>query len=167
MLSQKRKLRLVCTNESLDSGMFRTSLKIVSALLPLHKDKAGLCRLLEQDPVYQRMDEETARTVSVLMGVKLFMAQKENYKEGDGYNMCLAIREMMEDSRIVGEKAGWEKSEKTRIAQKAEGIRIFIQSHRDEGISDNSIAGRLQKYYDMTEDNAWAALKDGILYPQQ
>jgi hypothetical protein len=36
-----------------------------------------------------------------------------------------------------------------------------------EGISDNSIAGKLQKYYDMTEDNAWAALKDGILYPQQ
>ena len=75
-------------------------------MLPFRKDKAGLRRLLEKEPAYKKMDEETAKTVSVLMGVKAFMENRERYKEGAGYNMCQAIREMMEDSRLEGEKAG-------------------------------------------------------------
>lgn len=157
-------MRLVCTNEPVDGSAFRTALGTVFALLPLRKDKAGLRRLLEQEPAYRKMDEETARTVSLLMGVKVFMEKKEKYKEGEGYNMCLAIREMMEDSRMEGweegEKAGWEKGEKARMAQKAEGIRILIRSSRDDGIKENMIAEKLQAYYAMTENDAWAALRD-------
>ena len=161
-------MRLICANEPVDGSGFRTALGIVFALLPLRKDKAGLRRLLEQDPAYQRMDEETATTVSLLMGVEVFVKQKEKYREGDGYNMCQAIREMMEDSRMEGEKAGWEKgekagwekSEKTRREQMAEGIRIFIRSHRDEGATEETIADKLQTYYAMSEDCAQAALKD-------
>ena len=86
--------------------------------------------------------------------------------------MCLASREMMEDSRMEGweegekagwekgEKAGWEKGEKARMAQKAEGIRILIRSSRDDGIKENMIAEKLQAYYAMTENDAWAALRD-------
>ena len=173
-------MRLVCTNEPVDGSSFRTALGTVFALLPLRKDKAGLRRLLEQEPAYRKMDEETARTVSLLMGVKVFMEKKEKYKEGEGYNMCLAIREMMEDSRMEGweegekagwekgekagwekgEKVGWEKGEKARMAQKAEGIRILIRSSRDDGIKENMIAEKLQAYYAMTETDAWAALRD-------
>lgn len=165
-------MRLVCTNEPVDGSAFRTALGTVFALLPLRKDKAGLRRLLEKEPAYRKMDEETARTVSLLMGVKVFMEKKEKYKEGEGYNMCLAIREMMEDSRMEGweegekagwekgEKAGWEKGEKARMAQKAEGIRILIRSSRDDGIKENMIAEKLQAYYAMTENDAWAALRD-------
>ena len=36
------------------------------------------------------------------MGVKRFMEHQEKYKEGEGYNMCQAIKEMMEDSRSEG-----------------------------------------------------------------
>ena len=159
-------MRLICANEPTEKGVFRTSLGILFALLPYRKDKSGLRRLLERETAYRNMDEETARTVSVLMGIKSFMKKTENYREGDGYNMCKAIQDMMEDSRMegweAGEKAGWEKGEKARedarIKEEAKGIRIFIQSNRDDGAADEIIADKLQKYYAMSPQNAWAAL---------
>ncbi len=80
--------------------------------------------------------------------------------------MCKAIQDMMEDSRMegweAGEKAGWKKGEKARedarIKEEAKGIRIFIQSNRDDGAADEIIADKLQKYYAMSAQNAWAAL---------
>ncbi len=159
-------MRLICANEPTEKGIFRTSLGILFALLPYRKDKSGLRRLLERETAYRNMDEETARTVSVLMGIKSFMKKTENYREGDGYNMCKAIQDMMEDSRMegweAGEKAGWKKGEKARedarIKEEAKGIRIFIQSNRDDGAADEIIADKLQKYYAMSAQNAWAAL---------
>ena len=49
------------------------------------------------------MDEETAQTLGVLRGIKRFAKNKKKYKTEKGeYNMCQAIREMMEDSRMEG-----------------------------------------------------------------
>ena len=48
------------------------------------------------------MDEETARTIGVLMGIKNFGENEERFKTEEGYDMCQAIREMMEDSRQEG-----------------------------------------------------------------
>lgn len=130
-------------------------------MLPLRKDKAALRSLLEKDPVYRQMDEETAGTVGILMGVKGFMENWKKYKEGEGYNMCQAIREMMEDSRVEGEKTGWKEGEKAgREEEQKEGIRIFIQSHRDDGTDEKAIADKLQKYYAKTAEDAWSLLNN-------
>ena len=170
-------MRLVCANEPGDGAGFQTSLGILFALLPLRKNKAALRSLLEKDPVYRQMDEETADTVGILMGVKGFMENRKKYKEGEGYNMCQAIREMMEDSRvegekigrmegekigrIEGEKAGWKEGEKAgREEEQKEGIRIFIQSHRDDGTEEEAIADKLQKYYAKTAEDAWSLLNN-------
>lgn len=49
------------------------------------------------------MDEETAQTLGVLMGIKRFGENKKRYETKKGeYNVCQAIREMMEDSRSEG-----------------------------------------------------------------
>ncbi|MCI9575060.1 hypothetical protein [uncultured Acetatifactor sp.] len=40
------------------------------ALLPLRGNKAGLERILDENPAYEKLDEETAETISALMGVK-------------------------------------------------------------------------------------------------
>ncbi|HBA47271.1 MAG TPA: hypothetical protein DCZ91_05635 [Lachnospiraceae bacterium] len=146
-------MRLVCANEPTDGAGFQTSLGILFALLPLRKNKAALRSLLEKNPVYRQMDEETAGTVGILMGVKGFMENRKKYKEGEGYNMCQAIREMMEDSRVEGEKTGREEEQK-------EGIRIFIQSHRDDGTDEKAIADKLQKYYAKTAEDAWSLLNN-------
>ena len=73
-------MRLVCANEPVDGAGFQTSLGILFALLPLRKNKAALRSLLEKNPVYRQMDEETANTVGILMGVKGFMENRKKYK---------------------------------------------------------------------------------------
>lgn len=76
-------------------------------------------------------------------------------------DICLAIREMMEDSRVEGEKAGWKEGEKAgREEEQKEGIRIFIQSHRDDGTDEKAIADKLQKYYAKTAEDAWSLLNN-------
>lgn len=97
---------LVCINEWKDCSLFRTPLSELFRMLPYRNDKAGLSRLLDQHPEYRRLDEETAGTLGQLMGVENFMKNQEQYKEEDKYNMCQALRELMEDSRNEGRTEG-------------------------------------------------------------
>ena len=100
-------LHLVCVNESLDCSGFRTSLRDLFTILPCRRDKKRLMELLASDPAYQSMDKETAQTLGVLMGINKFKENEETYKTEEGnYDMCQAIRELMEDSRLEGEKEG-------------------------------------------------------------
>lgn len=52
----------------------------LSALLPYRKDKGRLRELMEENPVYRSMDKETARTVSVLMGIKKHGEREGRYR---------------------------------------------------------------------------------------
>lgn len=144
-------MRLICANEPMDCSGFRTSLGAVFALLPFRSDRAGLKQMLDKNPSYGRLDEETAETIGILMGVEGFMEHKEEYKKGETYNLCQAIREMIEDGRMEGLKEGM-KEEKTN------GLRIFIRSNRDDGVADETIAEKLQKYYSLNKEEAWEAL---------
>ncbi len=99
-------MRLVCVNEPMDCSGMRTSLRELFCLLPYRKDKKMLDKLLRENPIYRHMDVETARTASILMGVEKFMEQEEKYKKGEEYDMCQALREMMEDSREEGIEKG-------------------------------------------------------------
>lgn len=94
-------MRLVCASDFENCPGFKTSLRDLFALLPFRKDRMGLKKLLAENPEYREMDEETAQTISVLMGID-FMGKKEKYREEGGYNMCQAIQEMMEESRMEG-----------------------------------------------------------------
>ena len=120
----------------MDYTAFRTPLGALFELLPLRRDKTRLKKLMDENPIYQKLDGDTAETASILMGVNLFIKQRKKYKNGDGYNMCQAIKEMMEDSRTEG----WEA-----------GIRIFIQANRDDGLEDDAIADKLRKYYGLAK----------------
>ena len=64
-------LRLICVNELTDCSGLRTSLRYLFALLPYRKDKEKLRKLLE-NPAYGKMDEDTAWTISVLLGIRKF-----------------------------------------------------------------------------------------------
>ncbi len=100
-------MKLICLNEMDDFSQFHSSLKQLFQLLAFRRDKKKLKQLLEEDASYQDMDEETADVVSTLMGVEKEMAKKDNGEEG--YNMCTAIKEMLEDSRLEGRQEGrWE-----------------------------------------------------------
>jgi len=142
-------MRLVCANEPMDCSGMRTALKEVFNLLPYRKDRKRLRALLQENPAYKRLDEETAQTISVLMGVKMFMEKKEKYRMGKEYDMCQALQEMMEESREEGEKKGEKK-----------GISVLIQDNRDEGVDEERIAQKLQKYFGLSKEQAWERLKE-------
>ena len=94
-------MRLVCASDFANCPGFKTSLGDLFALLPFRKNRMGLKKLLAENPEYREMDEETAQTISVLMGID-FMGKKEKYREEGGYNMCQAIQEMVEEGRMEG-----------------------------------------------------------------
>lgn len=96
-------MSLVCVNELPDCSGFQTSLRELFTILPYRGDKRRLKELLDRNSVYQKMDGETAQTIGVLMGIKKLMENREKYKTEEGeYNVCHAINEMMEDSRLEG-----------------------------------------------------------------
>ncbi len=90
-------MRLICVIELKDVSKFTTELKELFALMAYRKDKQGMNRFLEEHEEYQHIDEETARGIGTVMGVNAFMENDERFKEGKGYNMCQAIREMWMD----------------------------------------------------------------------
>ena len=99
-------MNLLCVNEQDDFTCFHTPLKGLFSLLRYRQDKRGLKKLFKEDMEYQEMDEETAQVVSSLMGVDKFMNESAKYRKGDRYNMCEALQEMMEDSRLEGKAEG-------------------------------------------------------------
>ena len=89
-------MRLLCVNEPMDCSGFRTSLKELFSLLPYRSDMEKMRQQIWENPAYRSMDEETAQMISIMIGAEIFMENKNNYKEGDGYNMCKALKDMVE-----------------------------------------------------------------------
>lgn len=66
--------------------------------------------------------------------------------------MCQAIQEMIEEGRIEGRMEGQSKEQEN-------GILILMQLlSKDYGIKEKEIADKLQKYYALSEEDAWDAL---------
>ena len=83
-------------------------------------DKQGMNRFLEEHKEFQHVDEETARVIGTVMGVDVFMENGDRFRDGKGYNMCTAIKEMWMD--------GWNDGVSTGISQ---GIREILEELGD------------------------------------
>lgn len=99
-------IRIVCLNEMTDFSCFHSPLKDLFGMIPYRKDKKALKEYVERNAAYRHLDEETAKAVSVLIGMKGFEAKKERFQEGEGYDMCTAWRELMEDATADGIEQG-------------------------------------------------------------
>lgn len=76
---------------------FRTNLREVMLYIKYSKDKAKLDEIIEGDSKFQSMERQAAEVINVVTGSKL------KYPEGKGrVNMCLAIQQMREESKIEG-----------------------------------------------------------------
>ena len=104
--------RLYCVNEEQDFSMFHTDVRTVFELLPLRKDKKRLLEKLESNKEYTRMTEDSLEFLSVVMDSPRLWKDRKKYmskdngdscqKEVEGYDMCQAIRELIEDGRQEG-----------------------------------------------------------------
>ena len=117
-------MNLICVNELDYFSVFSTGIKELFTILGYRKDKKGMDQFLREHDEYIHLDEDTAVVISGLMGVGKFMSDRERYKEGSGYNMCQAIREMLDDSINQGISQG--------ISQ---GIRQGIDLGKNQGVT--------------------------------
>ena len=141
-------MRLLCVNELRDCSEFESSLGELFGLLPYRNDKKKLMEMLQGNPGYQHVDQETAEAISVLMGVEILMENKDKYEQDGGYNMCQAMRELLEDSRQEGINQG--------INQ---GISILIETCQEFGMTKEEIMAKVKQKYELDQSVAEEYMK--------
>ena len=117
---------------------YRTGLRQVFELLPFSGDAGRLREYVEKHRAeYENVSEETCELLLTFMDdkeMKIFEGKNQYYnKEGGGYDMCTAFRQMREEGIQIGEKRGEE-----RVNQL---IRMLLQENRGNEIS-KSVADR-------------------------
>ena len=126
--------RLYCVNEEQDFSMFHTDIRNVFELLPLRKDKQKLLEKLELDSTYGHMNEDSLELLSILMdspGIwknrKKYLIQKNSNnkmakQKTEEYDMCQAIRELIEDGRQEGLSQGLSQGRMETLKQNVESL---------------------------------------------
>lgn len=93
-------------------SVFHTSMRQVFELLPYRKDKQQLLTKLEENPEYKHLDRDSLELLSLLLNAPTIWENREKYimntdnhinsEEMEEYNMCQAIRELIEDGKLEG-----------------------------------------------------------------
>jgi len=92
-------VNLIAPSEMSDKEIneFHSNLREVMLYIKYSKDKKKLDKIIENDPSFQSVERQAAEVINVVTGSKL------SYPEGKGaVNMCLAIQQMREESKIEG-----------------------------------------------------------------
>lgn len=130
-------LHLYCLNEANDLKLFHTEVRILFQALKYRGDKAGLKRLIQNDPEYQRLDMDTLEVMSVMLEIPDIWSHREKYVDKNNgrqeeYNMCQAIREWAEEERSIGREEGY-------IQCEHEKTFTIVNNMLQRGMSDQDI----------------------------
>ena len=105
------KMLVVSAEDARLAGRCKTQLKQFLQVLNARGNKEKMKRLLKDKSLYH-LDAATSKAIAVLADVPNFLKDQEKYRneaedeEGSGFNMCIAIREMMEEAREEGLNRG-------------------------------------------------------------
>lgn len=132
-------LKILCINEYEDFELLHTDLREVFTALKYRRDKRGLYRIMQEHEWFRHLNEEAVRVMAVLLDMPSFWKERKkylNYQEvidTEEYDMCQAIREMVEDGRTEG-----------KIEGKIEGVilasRIFKLLQLNSSLKNEEIA---------------------------
>lgn len=131
-------LNLLDINEFSGSDLLHTDLLFAFNLVKLKKDKQAFYKyLMEHKHYFQHVDEETAYALGALLHSEA-LAKKISNEQGMGLdhhkkediNMCQALEELLEDSRLEGITLG--KQEGIMLG-KQEGLMLGKQEGINEG----------------------------------
>ena len=119
---------------------YRTGLRQVFELLPFSGDAGKLREYVEKHRAeYENVSEETCELLLTFMDdkeMKIFEGKNQYYnKEGGGYDMCTAFRQMREEGIQIGEKRGIQIGEKRGEERVNQLIRMLLQENRGNEIS--------------------------------
>lgn len=126
---------LVCINEQTDFEEYHSSLKELFQLISMRENRQALVKLVRSNSAYQRLDEETVKAASVLLGDKRLM-MKQNQNEEGTYNMCKALEDLFEEGRQEGEREGLRS-----------GIIAFLELFQEFGMNRETATERLAQKF--------------------
>ena len=141
------KMHLVCLNEIEDFSVYQSPLKELFALIAAKNDRTKLKKLIQEDPAYQNMDEETAKIANVMIGGKKIVAKMKEYQEEyeEEYDMCDGLKGIIEDSKNEERKAG---------------IQYLVECCQEIGGSVEAAISQLVTKYKLSQEAAGACVRE-------
>ncbi len=138
---------LVCINEQTDFEEYHSSLKELFQLISMREDRQALVKLVRSNSAYQRLDEETVKAASVLLGDKRLM-MKQNQNEEGTYNMCKALEDLFEEGRQEGKQEGKLEGKLEGLQEgKRSGIIAFLELCQEFGMNRETATERLAQKF--------------------
>ena len=134
-----------------DTSVFQTDVRQVFDFIRCSEDKRKLAEMVNNDSYFQNMDETAFDVVSKYTNSKELVTVKD-YRQKEGtYNMCKAIRDMIEDGREEGREEG--KAIGRAEAQK-DGIKALIETCQELGSCKEDTIFRLTDKFSIEEEEA-------------
>lgn len=138
------------------SDIFKTDLREVFGFLKRQEDKEALRRYVEQNERFRHLPEDAYDVLSIYSRSRELEIYKEEYEIKEGFDMCRAIHDMIEDGRIEGRAEG-----------RAEGNMLCLidktVKKRERGMSVKDIADALEEEEGMIERILTAVTNAGTL----
>ena len=134
-----------------NTEVFKTDIKQIFDFLQCAKDKERLKELIEKDSAYQQMEEEAYDMIAAFTNEEMYISIKDRCKKEGKVDMCQALRELMEDSKLVGMEEGIEKGMEKGIEK---GIEVFVRDKVEDGVEESRIVGKLVFFFDLSMDKA-------------
>ena len=114
-----------CIEDS-DFSRFRTGIREILLYIKYSKDKHKLLQLMKEDIRFHSLDWKTASVILALTGDHIPISKEQE----EGINMCQAIEELLEDSRMDGIALG-----------RIEGHSAGLIEGRSAGLNEGRTAG--------------------------
>ena len=130
------KINIIDIRRLEDMSVFKTDVRQVFEFIQCSEDKTKLVQLVESDAYYQNMDDEAFNIVTKYANAKELVSQEE-YKEEGGHNVCKAIQDLMEDSRLEG-----------RLEGRLEERKVMIKSFFANGASYEMVRASVEDITD-------------------
>ena len=143
------RINLICPANLTPQELDKLTSRFREAMLFLKysENKAKLEEIVNNDPAFQKLDRDTAMMLGALTKTKI-----ETTGEGD-VNMCLAIQEMVEESRAEGRAEGRAAGRaEGRAEERADSVRAVVGMLRSMNLAEGEIAERIQSAFTLTEE---------------
>ena len=132
------KLNLFDYHDWEDFSRFKTENRLLFELLSNAGDKKKLNNLLQENVGFSKVDEESARAILGILGIKtdLDAIKKQDEKGKEVYDMCKAVQDLKREGRREGKKEGELMTLKTVIKNLMKNQKItFEEAVKMAGIS--------------------------------
>lgn len=126
---------------------FHSDLRLLFDLLKHTEDSEDLTDFLMTHKEYHKVNELTYLTLSLFLDITKEEIELEKYRVGGDVYMCKAVMELKENGRRLGLEEGLEQGLE-------QGICILIQDSLEEGIAEERICMKLEKYYGLSLEAA-------------